>query len=1198
MISSAICRSCFCVSQNYGMLRLCLALRTCVVGSRKATGGCAVSVWLLSPCCLGRFLVAVFLADRYHLGVAQTSVALLIGGGTLAGIYLAWVTYRDSYVREGSLTLDAVADELAAAISRSVGEGTAVHRLNDPYPLPVRWVSADSPPSDEWEALVTLASSGAGWSIPAKTWAAEPSELAGGGNQLTDVLPRVPTGRLVVLGEPGSGKTMLMVRLILDLLERRPKGDVVPVLVSAASWNPMAEDFYPWLARQLLAAHPALALPDSASNGRVSRVEALLQARLIMPILDGFDELPEGVRGRSIAQINEQLRPGERFIMTSRTTEYRAATRPAMGPEITLAAAAVELCPLDVADVALYLRRSAGGPRSASRWDAVFTELARPSVLAEVLSNPLMVGLARTIYNPRPDEHADGLPDPAELCAMSSKESVQGHLLDAFIPAAYRPASGRSPIRREWNAQLAEKWLTFIADHLERVIREPGFAWWDLSITSPAINCLASGLVAGLAVAIPITLIPPLLVITSFIRVKLAATPGYSPGLIVQAEFVFQLYWERIVEMVLLFGVAGGIAGLTLAFGPHDRWSIGPIFIFRNVRYDVQVRVLIGILYGLTFGLISYATARLVLSWPYYLEILGALLIGLAVERASANEYFSMATVAAIVIGAIVGVPYLLYKSFSRTYYGDIGLPVSLVVGLLAGIAAGLIVLIRGQNGHYPSRSIRWRPRNGALAGLVTGAAILLLTGLFTGQVSPVGLAFALVAGLGAMVIVGLERVPGDLRVAPSPTVVLKRDRSATLALCLVTAVAAGSAVGIGTFSATTSELLPDVSPVSDAVIYGLTIGPAVGFAFGFALNGYGSAWPQWIFARQILAVRRNTPRKLLAFLEDSHARGVLRQVGPTYQFRHIELQRRLASLITDKASPTRLQLMAVSVRWQDHELTKNLRPFKPLGDKRAQRKRRVLQVVTIIAVVTVAAVLVAFDHAAITRTGTASRQSSTVVPVVICPTNYGVPRGSPPARSSLTKSAPVAPDTGRGLAYYTDAGGEVPPILGPRGWACSAGVGVDGSWNIEIYPHDESGNGPIGIQAAGPSCIGCVYSSVCPLIPEAEEELGFREPCPASRTLNQTISWIAGSSNFSASGDDVVSIVDPPGVKGYVAYSGGSYTARGILLYSWGQPEFYYGYPYAEGAYEAFTISCTLQNADANLCDVIFTTFRQQVWT
>jgi hypothetical protein len=62
-------------------------------------------------------------------------------------------------------------------------------------------------------ACGALASRGAGWLVPTAMWAAGPAELAGSGNELAVVLERVPTGRLVVLGEPGSGKTILMVRL-------------------------------------------------------------------------------------------------------------------------------------------------------------------------------------------------------------------------------------------------------------------------------------------------------------------------------------------------------------------------------------------------------------------------------------------------------------------------------------------------------------------------------------------------------------------------------------------------------------------------------------------------------------------------------------------------------------------------------------------------------------------------------------------------------------------------------------------------------------------------------------------------------------------------------------------------------------------------------------------------------------------------
>ena len=107
-----------------------------------------------------------------------------------------------------------------------------MRRLNDPYPLPVSWAPADLSLTDSWDSLEKLAASGAGWPEPppAGTWAAGPDGLAGRGGALVEVLGRVPTGRLVVLGEPGAGKTMLMVRLVLDLLARRAGGGLVPRL--------------------------------------------------------------------------------------------------------------------------------------------------------------------------------------------------------------------------------------------------------------------------------------------------------------------------------------------------------------------------------------------------------------------------------------------------------------------------------------------------------------------------------------------------------------------------------------------------------------------------------------------------------------------------------------------------------------------------------------------------------------------------------------------------------------------------------------------------------------------------------------------------------------------------------------------------------------------------------------------------------
>ena len=80
------------------------------------------------------------------------------------------------------------------------------------------------------------------------------------------------------------------------------------------------------------------------------------------------------------------------------------------------------------------------------------------------------------------------------------------------------------------------------------------------------------------------------------------------------------------------------------------------------------------------------------------------------------------------------------------------------------------------------------------------------------------------------------------------------------------------------------------------------SIAPALGLA-GFAavitvvLALVASPWAGYLATRTSLAARRRLPWRLAGFLSDARRRGVLRQVGSVYQFRHAKLRDRLAEL-------------------------------------------------------------------------------------------------------------------------------------------------------------------------------------------------------------------------------------------------------------------------------------------------------------
>jgi hypothetical protein len=62
-------------------------------------------------------------------------------------------------------------------------------------------------------------------------------------------------------------------------------------------------------------------------------------------------------------------------------------------------------------------------------------------------------------------------------------------------------------------------------------------------------------------------------------------------------------------------------------------------------------------------------------------------------------------------------------------------------------------------------------------------------------------------------------------------------------------------------------------------------------------LDWLDTPWGRFQAARAWLALRGRLPWRPMRFLADAHRRGVLRQAGAVYQFRHSRLQDRLAAV-------------------------------------------------------------------------------------------------------------------------------------------------------------------------------------------------------------------------------------------------------------------------------------------------------------
>ncbi|MGW4112932.1 NACHT domain-containing protein [Actinosynnema sp. NPDC004786] len=378
---------------------------------------------------------------------------------------------------------DALLD-VAALLARDVAarwrREEELRRVHDPFPLPVRWHTAAEGLSDHWSNIRRSPAGGADGALP----------LDGRLDQVVEVFRRVPSGRLVVLGPAGSGKTVLAVRFVLDMLDARTGADPVPVVFDLGSWDPQVRSLRDWLGGRLMQDYPVLAEP---SRTGLPFAWALLDSGLVLPVLDGFDEMAPGLRVPAVLALNRTVAC---FLMTSRLHEYAETVA---STDVVTAAACVELAPLGLSDVADYLPRSTRpGVAASTVWNPVLQYLydlpSTPSAanLTAVLSTPLTLSLARAIYSDTTDH------DPLELLDSTRYASVQAledHLFATFVPVAYGDippgASARDPeVSRRYLSVLAWHMTTWGTRDLE---------WWRLrdAVSGPT-RALWLALIGGL----------------------------------------------------------------------------------------------------------------------------------------------------------------------------------------------------------------------------------------------------------------------------------------------------------------------------------------------------------------------------------------------------------------------------------------------------------------------------------------------------------------------------------------------------------------------------------------------------------------------------------------------------------------------------------------------------------------------------
>lgn len=475
----------------------------------------------------------------------------------------------------------------------------------------------------------------------------------------------------VILGARGAGKSVTAMLLVHQLLDRRDHHDgPIPVLFRIGDWNPETTAFPDWITQQLADRYQ---LPEHTTP------EGNYIAKRLLPVLDGFDEIPAPRRGRAIERLREAM-DATRFsvVLTSRVEEFDAALDKVGRPLATMSV--ITLHPVSPEQAKTYLK---AGRQGAAHWAAVLEQLDRPdSPVAEALQTPLLVYLCSEVY-----KRKENKPERRELERFADRAEVEQHLVARFLPLRYADKARSSDTNHD--ATRALQYLRFIAHHMNRTGTSQ-FAWWHLHRslnrrTLVAVYALVSWTVVWLADTVVDALGVGLGNAVADVLIS-AAIGGLAVGLVyglVLRRADFRAPTDALLPEHLKFDGTpehlkfDGTRIMKalprwLALGLMFGLIVGSVF---QLADEAEFGLMTGLLLGLAFGLVGgSATGLTSPQTPTRLALLGPEEVLLSARNAAITR--------ALAVGLVLG------------FTG--GLMVGLEDGLGAGLAYGLVYGLAG----------------------------------------------------------------------------------------------------------------------------------------------------------------------------------------------------------------------------------------------------------------------------------------------------------------------------------------------------------------------------------------------------------------------------------------------------------------------------------------------------------------------
>ena len=252
------------------------------------------------------------------------------------------------------------------------------------------------------------------------------------GTTVIDLFDAMGEGRtLLILGEPGAGKTITVLELASKLVDRAEQdiAQRIPVVLNLSAWGYGKRTVDDWMVKELNIKYQ---VPKRVGQTWIEKQQLLL-------VLDGLDEVQDEYQEECIDAINTfHQKHGSEIVVTSRLNDYQALSK-----RLNFQSA-ICLSSLTLEQIYHCLDDTNSYPA------ALRELLLKDEMLSQLARSPLMLSMITLAYQ---GISREGLSETRSL------EERRAELLDAYIAQAFKR---RRAAQRYTKAQTIH-WLSWLA---------------------------------------------------------------------------------------------------------------------------------------------------------------------------------------------------------------------------------------------------------------------------------------------------------------------------------------------------------------------------------------------------------------------------------------------------------------------------------------------------------------------------------------------------------------------------------------------------------------------------------------------------------------------------------------------------------------------------------------------------------------